>query len=68
MADDGGEIGIGQFVEGVALGERVRLDFEVVEVRHALHRRVGIVAALAVLIVKLAPQSLLITESDLFDC
>ena len=37
MADDGSEIGIGQFVERVAISERVRLDFEIIEVRYTLH-------------------------------
>ncbi len=67
MADDGSKIGIGQLVEGVAVGERVRLDFEIVEVGYALYGRFGIVAALAILIVELAAQGLLVTQSDLFD-
>ena len=67
MADDGSEICIADLVERIALGERMRLDLEVVEVGHALHGRLGIVAAVAVLIVELAPKSLLIAERDLFD-
>ena len=38
VADDGSEICVGDFVERVALGERMRLDFEIVEVRDALDR------------------------------
>src|ERR1022692_579892 len=68
MANDGGEIGVADLVERIALSEGVRLDFKIVEVRYTLHRRLGIVAALAVPIVELAAESLLITESALFDC
>ena len=67
MADDSSDLGIGQFVEDVAFGERVRLDFEIIEVGYTLYSRFGIVAALAILIVELAAQGLLVTQSDLFD-
>src|ERR1022692_1184194 len=67
VTDDGAEIGIADLVERIALGEGMRLDFEIVEVGYALHCRLGIVAALAVLIVELASQSLLIAKRDLFD-
>ena len=68
MADDGSEIRVGHFVERVAFGERVRLDFEIVEVRQTLGSRFRIVAAITVLVIQLASQVLLITQGDLFDC
>src|SRR5208283_1619294 len=68
MANNGSEVGIADFVQRIALGERMRLDFEIVEVRHALDRRLGIVTAFAILIVELAAHGLLITQSDLFHC
>src|SRR5712691_8643515 len=44
VADDGNEIGIADLVERIALGERMRLDLEVVEVGDTLDRRFRIVA------------------------
>src|SRR5579862_8068487 len=67
MADDRGEIGIADFVQGISFGEGVRLDPEVVIVGDALDRRLGIVATLAVLVVESASERLLVTEGDLFN-
>ncbi len=67
MADDGGEIGVADFIQRVAFGKGMRLDFEVVVIRNALDRRLRVVAALAVLIVEMAAEGLLVAEGDFFD-
>src|SRR5580704_16171647 len=67
VRDEGGEIGVADLVQSVALGERMRLDVKVVVIRDTLRGGLGVVAALAVLIVEMATERLLIAEGDLFD-
>jgi hypothetical protein len=67
MADNGGQIGVADFVERFTLGERVRLDLKIIEVRSPFGSRLGVVAALTILIVELAPQSLLVSQGNLIE-
>jgi hypothetical protein len=54
VSNDGGEVGVADLIEGIALGKRERLDFQVVVVRDTLNRGFGIVAPLPVLIVEMS--------------
>jgi len=67
IGNNRGEIGIAHLVQSVSLSEGVGFDFEIVEVRNPLNGRLGIVAAIAVLRVEMAPERLLIVQCDFFD-
>src|ERR1035441_5969468 len=67
VADDGDQVGITHFVEGVAFGEGVRLDLEIVVIGNALWRRLWIMAASAILVVELRAELLLVSQRDFFD-
>src|SRR6202140_161552 len=65
IGDQGRQVGVADLIQGLALGEWVRLDFKVVVIGNALDGRLGIVAAFAVLIVEMTSERLLVAEGGL---